>query len=152
VAYGTDKARVREVVLAAARSVDFTLPDEGARRTQVWMTSFGDSALNFELLVWPRLEAVKRPAAMQAAYVWAIDDALRQAGIEIPFPQRDIRVRSVFEREGEDAFHALGYAPKPAEAPAEPRAIPSRNDAAHDTMRPQDDPPPVAKPPEKDAK
>jgi small-conductance mechanosensitive channel len=149
VAYGADKAKVRTVVLAAAKDVPFTLPDEGPRRTQVWMTSFGDSALNFELLVWPRLEAVKRPAAMQAAYVWAIDDALRGAGIEIPFPQRDIRIRSVFAREGEEAFHALGYRPKHVEAPVEQRAIPSRNDAAHDTMRPEDDPPPAAKPEQK---
>jgi small-conductance mechanosensitive channel len=144
VAYGADKARVREVVIAAAKSVDFTLPDEGTRRTQVWLTGFGDSALNFELLVWPKLEAVKRPGAMQAAYTWAIDDALRAAGIESPFPQRDLRIRSVFGREGEDAFRALGYQPKPAEAPAAQPSMPSRNDAAHDTMCPDDDPPPTA--------
>jgi small-conductance mechanosensitive channel len=147
VAYGVDKAKVREVVLAAAKTVDFTLPDEGARRTQVWLTGFGDSALNFELLVWPRLEAVKRPAAMQAAYAWAIDDALRAAGIEIPFPQRDIRIRSVFEREGEEAFQALGYRPRPAqeEAPARPMPAAS-NDAAEELRRPEDEPPPQARP------
>ncbi|HVU20796.1 MAG TPA: mechanosensitive ion channel domain-containing protein [Rhizomicrobium sp.] len=143
VAYGADKAKVREVILHAAKDVPFTLPDSGTRRTQVWMTSFGDSALNFELVVWPTLEAVKRPAAMQAAYTWAIDDALRAAAIEIPFPQRDIRVRSVFDREGEDAFHALGYRPKAAEPP-EIHERRTRNDAAHDTLRPDDDPPPAA--------
>jgi small-conductance mechanosensitive channel len=144
VAYGVDKAKVREVVLAAAKSVAFTLPDEGTRRTQVWMTSFGESALNFELVVWPTLEAVKRPAAMQAAYTWAIDDALRGAGIEMPFPQRDIRIRSLFSREGEAAFAALGFEPKPPEpetAAAAVAPVPSRNDAAHDTMRPEEEPP-----------
>jgi small-conductance mechanosensitive channel len=146
VAYGVDKAHVREVVLAAAKTVDFTLPDEGLRRTQVWMTSFGDSALNFELVVWPSVEAVKRPAAMQAAYTWAIDDALRAAGIEIPFPQRDIRIRSVFEREGEEAFHALGYKPKQV-AEAEPeRPVAAQNDAAEDLLRPADPPPPGQRP------
>jgi small-conductance mechanosensitive channel len=151
VAYGVDKARVREVVLAAAKTVDFTLPDEGARRTQVWLTGFGDSALNFELLVWPRLEAVKRPAAMQAAYTWAIDDALRAAGIEIPYPQRDIRVRSVFEREGEEAFRAFGYRPKPMEEEPEPAIVVTRNDAAQELLRPEDEPPPQARPQAKDA-
>ena len=145
VAYGVDKDSVREVVLAAAKTVDFTLPDEGARRTQVWLTGFGDSALNFELLVWPKLEAVKRPAAMQAAYTWAIDDALRAAGIEIPFPQRDIRIRSVFAREGEEAFRALGYRPKPLESGPEGQTAPaSRNDAAQELLGPEDDPPPMA--------
>jgi small-conductance mechanosensitive channel len=64
--------------------------------------------MNFELVVWPTLDAVKRPAAMQAAYLWAIDDALRQTGVEIPFPQMDVRLRSLFGHEGEDALDALG--------------------------------------------
>ena len=143
VAYGADKAKVREVVLTAAKALPFTLPDQGTRRTQVWMTSFGDSALNFELVVWPTLEAVKRPSAMNAAYTWAIDDALRAAGIEVPFPQRDLHIRSVFTREGEAAFAALGYKPKavePSEAEAA-RSIPTRNDAVHETLRPEEQPP-----------
>jgi small-conductance mechanosensitive channel len=143
VAYGVDKAKVREVVLAAAKALPFTLADDGRRRTQVWMTSFGESALNFELVVWPTLEAVKRPAAMQAAYTWAIDDALRAAGIEMPFPQRDLHIRSIFAREGDAAFAALGYRPKTIEAPpAEPApALPTRNDAVHETLQPEEEPP-----------
>ncbi len=92
--YGIEKARVRDAVLAAARAVPFTLPDTDTRKTQVWLVGFGESALNFELVVWPTPEAARRPAAMQAAYTWAIDDALCQAGIEIPFPQRSLWVRS----------------------------------------------------------
>ncbi len=142
VAYGAEKAKVREVVLTAAKTLPFTSPDDGTRRTQVWMTSFGDSALNFELVVWPTVEAVKRPAAMQAAYTWAIDDALRGAGIEIPFPQRDLRIRSVFAREGEAAFAALGYKHKAPETPAEPApVVHTRNDAVHETLRPEEQPP-----------
>ncbi len=142
VAYGVDKARVRQVVLEAANKVDFTSAQTETRRTQVWLTGFGDSALNFELVVWPTLDAVKRPAAMQAAYTWAIDDALRSEGIEIPYPQRDIRVRSVLGREGEDAYRALGFKTKPLpeeEAELEP---PSQNDAAQDLKRPEEPPPP----------
>ena len=53
VASEADRKTVREVVLAAARSVSFTLPESEAHKTQVWMTGFGDNGNNFELLVWP---------------------------------------------------------------------------------------------------
>ena len=140
VAYGADKAVVRDVVMGAARQIPATLPDDEVRRTQVWLVGFGDSALNFELVVWPTLEAAKRPAAMHAAYTWAIDDALRVAGIEIPFPQRDIRVRSVFGREGDEALEAIGQKPA-ARAQTATEQVRASNDAAQDLLRP--DPAPV---------
>ena len=133
VAYGVDKDRVRDAVLEAARALPFTLPDEGARKTQVWMTGFGESALNFELVVWPKLEAVKRPASMQAAYTWAIEDALRKSEIEMPFPQMDVRLRSLFGREDETALRTLGLQTDAAQDASAPRRAPSRNDAAEDT-------------------
>lgn len=135
VAYGADKEKVRDAVLAAAHDVPFTLPDTPTQKTQVWMTGFGDSALTFELVVWPTLEAVKRPKAMNAAYTWAIDDALRKAGVEIPFPQREIRVRSFFGHEGEEALAALKLETA-EEAPA-PVVMPTTNDAAEDLMQPE---------------
>ena len=134
VAYGVDKGKVRDAVLAAARAVPFTLPDTETQRTQVWMTGFGDSALTFELVVWPKLDAVKRPASMNAAYTWAIEDALRTADIEMPFPQMDVRLRSLFGHEGEDAAKALGLtAVEHADGAAKARA--SDNDALEDTVR-----------------
>ncbi len=146
VAYGTDKAIVRDVVVAAARKIPATLAEDETHRTQVWLVGFGNSSLNFELVVWPTLDAVKRPAAMHAAYTWAIDDALRQAGIEIPFPQRDIRVRSVFGREGDAGLEAIGHKPTAREAPPSGQAQ-GRNDAALDLMR-ADPPEPPRKPPQ----
>lgn len=140
VAIGADKERVRECVLAAARDVPFTLPDTDSHRTQVWLVGYGDSALKFELIVWPTLEAVKRPKAMNAAYTWAIDDALRGAGIEIPYPQRDIRLRAFFGEEGDDALAALSM--KPAVHAASPTHLPSVNDAAEDLLRPELEPEP----------
>jgi small-conductance mechanosensitive channel len=135
VAYGVDKEKVRDAVLEAARSVSFTLPETETRKAQVWLTGFGDSSLNFELLVWPTLEAVKRPRAMEAAYTWAIDDALRKAGIEIPFPQRDIRIRSLFGHEDDDALIAARLERPRASEPEAP-AVSSTNDAAEDLKRP----------------
>src|SRR5436190_1538537 len=67
VPYGTDKTLVREAILEAARAVPFTLPDVGDRRSQVWLVGFGEAGLNFELIVWPEMSAVKRPNAVMAA-------------------------------------------------------------------------------------
>lgn len=123
VPYGTDKNLVREAILEAAHKVPFTMPDEGDRRSQVWLVGFGEAGLNFELLVWPELAAVKRPNAAFAAYTWAIEDALCKHGIQIPYPQRDLHLRSVFEREGDEALRALrmqetSHAPKLSSAPS----------------------------------
>lgn len=144
VAYGARRSEVREAVLAAARASPFTLPETETRKSQVWLVGFGESGLDFELLVWPTREAVKRPAAMHAAYTWAIADALDGAGIEIPFPQTDLRIRSVFGHEGEDALETLGMRRGPSR-PSEPTGPPPSdpapkappvNDAADDLMKP----------------
>lgn len=98
VAYGSDKELVRKAGLEAAEKVPHTLFGIPGRNPMVWLVSFGESSLNFELVVWVTPRAVKRPAAVNAAYMWEIDSALRRHGIEIPFPQRDLRLRSGFER------------------------------------------------------
>lgn len=135
VAYGSDRGRVRDAVLACARASSFTLPETDARKSQVWLVAFGERGLEFELLVWPTCEAVKRPAAMHAAYTWLIADALDGAGIETPFPQADLRLRSAFGLEGEEALRRLGYDRGPVSAAAPPPTQPpANNDAADDVM------------------
>jgi small-conductance mechanosensitive channel len=131
VAYGADKARVRDAVLSAAHALPFPQPEAEGRKTQVWLVEFGDTALRFELVVWPTPEAARRPSAMRAAYAWAIEDALREAGIEMPVPQLDLRVRSLYGREGDEGLAALR---------AQSGAItPAPNDASEDVGRPPDD-------------
>ena len=93
VAYGSDKELVKKAALEAAEAVPYTLNKPG-RESAVWMTGFGDSALNFVLGVWVSPEQVKRPTALTSDYLWAIDDAFRKYKIEIPFPQRDLHLRS----------------------------------------------------------
>jgi len=91
VAYGTDKEKVKEAALRAASRVDGTMTE---RPADVWLVRFGESSLDFELVVWVGPERVARPGNTNAAYLWAIEDELSAAGIEIPFPQRDLRWRS----------------------------------------------------------
>ncbi len=116
VAYGSDKVKVRDAVLDAAERVPHTLKGVPKRAPQVWFVNFGDSSLDFQLVVWLNADAVKRPAAVQAAYLWEIHTALEQNGIEVPFPQRDLHVRSVFGLAAGDAKTWIDERSKPAAA------------------------------------
>jgi small-conductance mechanosensitive channel len=93
VAYGTDKELVKQCALNAASSLSYTVEDK-QKETDVWLTNFGDSSLDFELVVWVGAEGVRSPSKVHAKYLWAIETELGKAGIEIPFPQRDLHVKS----------------------------------------------------------
>jgi len=93
VAYGTDKELVRETALAAALSVPGTL-NEGERKTEVWLVNLGDSALEFELVVWIGMASLSQPSATRNHYLWALETELNKQGIEIPFPQRDLHIKN----------------------------------------------------------
>ena len=140
VAYGADRTRVREAVLAAAQASPFTLPETDTRKSQVWLVGFGDRGLDFELLVWPTPAAVKRPAAMHAAYTWLIADALDAAGVEVPCPQVDLRLRSLFGREGDAALASLGLdkaqLTTQTSGAAAPSSLPARDPATQPGPRP----------------
>ncbi|MDQ3617425.1 MAG: mechanosensitive ion channel [Pseudomonadota bacterium] len=133
VAYGSDKELVKKAALEAAAQVPFTLDLEGKRKPQVWLVAFGESSLDFQLVVWLNAEATKRHAAVQAAYLWALETALHKYRIEIPFPQQDLHIRSLFGRHGTDAlaaWHGRGESPEPAPASAAPLALDSGERAA----------------------
>lgn len=144
VAYGVDKELVKKAALEAAAKVPFTLAIEGDKRPQVWLTRFGDSSVEFELVVWLTDDAARRNAAIDAAYLWEIDTALKAHGIEIPFPQRDLNIRSLFGLSGDQALAALhgqrmpGHAAPDRQAPAQlsahEREDLSRNDAGKDVL------------------
>jgi small-conductance mechanosensitive channel len=114
VAYGTDKELVKKAVLEAAYAINWTLDDNRkSRQPQIWFVEFGDSSLNFELVVWLKADAVKRPGAVKAAYLWEIDTKLKQYGIEIPFPQRDLHLRSVFGQKDEAGLSLISKQNEP---------------------------------------
>ena len=131
---GARRMHIPFIVAYGADNIPFTLKDTSARKTQVWLVGFATHGLNFELVVWPALEAVKRPNATHAAYTWAIEDALRAGGFEIPLPQQELRVRSFFGEQGEAARRTLGLHADPEETQVQ---TPSRsvNDAAEDLVR-----------------
>ena len=93
VAYGSDKDKVKAAALRAAGRVKGTVLDPG-REPDVWLVGFGDSSLDFELVVWVGPELIANPNRNEALYLWAIEDEFRADNIEVPFPQRDLHVRS----------------------------------------------------------
>lgn len=92
VAYGSDVARVKDTLLAVAGQSDLVLEDPPP---EVRFDDFGDSSLVFALLAWIPNPAEDRRISSELRF--AIDQAFRAAGISIPFPQRDLHLRSGLE-------------------------------------------------------
>ncbi len=90
VAYGSDPHRVEAVLLEAAKSVPTLLPEPAPL---VWFMGFGESALNFRLRAF--VGNVDNKLGATSALNYAIEKALREANINIPFPQRDIHIRTI---------------------------------------------------------
>jgi len=94
VAYGSDKELVRKAAIEACDEVSYTLTHMRGREPDVWLVEYGESSLNFLLLVWVNRQGARRPTRTRAAYLWALEGKLAEYGIQIPFPQRDLHLRS----------------------------------------------------------
>jgi potassium-dependent mechanosensitive channel len=89
VAYGSDL----EKAIHTLYSVAIADPDVGQTPPPaVLFQGFGDSAQNLELRFWLRVGA---HVDVKSRVSIAVAQAFQEAGIEIPVPQRDIRVRSM---------------------------------------------------------
>ena len=87
IAYEADPARAREILLDIARK----LPD--IRQTPapaVLMSGFGESAINLELIAF--LYDVDKVKTVTSDLCFAIHAAFREHGIQIPYPQREVRL------------------------------------------------------------
>ena len=90
VAYGSDIDKVT-TILEEIASADKEVQDDPPPR--VWFREFGDSSLDFELLCWVPDAASKYEVLNRLNR--SIDARFREEGVEIPFPQRDLHLRSV---------------------------------------------------------
>lgn len=93
VAYGSDKELVKKAALEAAHQVQYTITQVPGKEPEVWMTGFGDSSVDYWLLVWVSEYGATRPNRMRAYYLWELETQLAKYKIEIPFPQRDIHIK-----------------------------------------------------------
>ncbi|MEZ5963234.1 MAG: mechanosensitive ion channel [Planctomycetota bacterium] len=87
VAYGTDTARARALLLQAARECPTVMHDPMPVAT---FLGFGDSTLNLEL--WVHVEDTSNRVATNTALHERIASLFREARIEIAFPQRDVHL------------------------------------------------------------
>ncbi|HTR66934.1 MAG TPA: hypothetical protein VMH85_14245, partial [Terriglobales bacterium] len=91
VSYSSDPEKVRELLLEAARQHPDVLPDPAP---EVIFQGFGDSSLNFLLRVFT-INQVQTPLKLKSDLYFSIFRIFSEHGIEIPFPQRDLHLRSV---------------------------------------------------------
>jgi small-conductance mechanosensitive channel len=89
VAHGTDTQQVHDLLLAAAREHPQVLR---MPESHVLFMSFGESALHFELRVFARDTDYFLSLASELRF--AIDQRFREANIVIPYPQRDLHIRT----------------------------------------------------------
>ena len=90
VSYSSDPHKVHDILLKVLKDhqdiVKYPEPN-------VFFKELGDSSLNFRLLCWtPQFDQWIR---IKSEILFAVFDELKAAGIEIPFPQRDLHVRSI---------------------------------------------------------
>lgn len=93
VAYGSDVEKVRYVLTQVAEQNELVVKDGSSPQPMVLFRGFGDSSLDFELRV--HLYDVDRRLSTISNINFAIDKAFREEGIEIPFPQRDVHVKTL---------------------------------------------------------
>ena len=91
--YKEDPEKVRKLLMEVA------LENDGVLKTpppDVQFHEFGDSSLNFLLRVWTS-KYIQRRGYLQSQLYYAIHKKFKEHNIEIPYPQRDLHLRSGFE-------------------------------------------------------
>lgn len=90
VSYDADPSEVSQILMKAAEKHQMVTQ---FRKPEVRIAGFGESSLNFELLIWIDISKVAEKDIKSRLYFTMIE-ALSEAGIEIPYPQREIHIRS----------------------------------------------------------
>ncbi len=121
IAYGADVSRARRLLLEVARANELVLDDPAPGAL---FLGFGDSALNLELRAF--VGDLNNRMKVTDQLHEAIDDAFKEAGIEIVFPQRDINLKTSRPVEVRVVGSEAGAAPPAARH--EPTLTEARND------------------------
>ncbi|MEQ9672545.1 mechanosensitive ion channel domain-containing protein [Coleofasciculus sp. G2-EDA-02] len=130
VAYGSDIDKVKTALLEAVKNHPEVLLQPPP---QVWFQGFGESSLDFDLLVWTG--EPKKQFKVKSDLNYRIEACMRHYDIEIPFPQRDLHLRSP---QLEEIFNLLLYRDA---STSSPRSIePTNGDQSDHTpiSQPQD--------------
>lgn len=87
--YDSDVRHVEQALLNAAKRHRAVLRKPAP---EVWLKGFGDSSVDFELLVWIDVRRIDR-LQLTGELNFHIWDVLKEQGIAIPYPQRDLRIQ-----------------------------------------------------------
>jgi small-conductance mechanosensitive channel len=109
VAYGSPTRVVADAVMSAAREHGLVLKDPAPF---VLFEDFADSALVFSLNFWVTLTPTTNSLVIASDLRYMIDRSLRDAGIVISFPQRDVHLDLVGPVQVEMRAHADGASPR----------------------------------------
>jgi small-conductance mechanosensitive channel len=90
VAYGSDLTRVLSILDTVGKEHPDVLSDPPPNAI---FTGFGNSSIDFELRVW--VGDINKRLPVKSDLGQTIDRFFREAGISIPFPQRDLHLRSI---------------------------------------------------------
>ncbi|MBE0662208.1 MAG: mechanosensitive ion channel [Bacteroidales bacterium] len=93
VSYKEDPAKIKKLLLQVAREHPGVLTNPPP---DVQFHEYGDSSLNFLLLVWTT-SYINRPFVLRSDLYYAIFEKFKAQGVEIPYPQRDLHLKSGFE-------------------------------------------------------
>jgi small-conductance mechanosensitive channel len=89
VAYGSPLRRVNEILNDVLQRHGVVLK---APAPQVYLEGYGDSAIDFALTYWVEISELVDARRVRSDLLHMIDRAFEEAGISIPFPQRDVRL------------------------------------------------------------
>ena len=90
VSYDSDLHKVREIIMDAVKSHPMT---SNVEEPKVHLFEFGDSSVNFLIFVWSE-DISNARYRMKSDILFKIWDDFKANNIEIPFPQRDIHIRT----------------------------------------------------------
>ncbi|MCP4339344.1 MAG: mechanosensitive ion channel [Desulfobulbaceae bacterium] len=99
VAYGTDIDKVKSILRKAILDLPVVLHHP---EPQIWLANHADSALAFIAAIWVEGESARQPARIKDIILTTIYKTLQAHGIEIPFPQMDLRMRGTEEQQSMD--------------------------------------------------
>ena len=89
ISYSSDPNRVKEVLIKALSHLENRVEEPPI---DVFFTNFGESSLDFTVLIWTDQPLKKKRIESEARF--AIWKALNENDIEIPFPQHDIHIKN----------------------------------------------------------
>lgn len=100
VSYDADLRLAQRLMIEAASASGRVLPDP---KPSVWLTAFGESSIDHDILVW-----IADPEAgvgnVRSDVLNRLWDLFKENGVEVPFPQQDVHIRSMPAAEASDVL------------------------------------------------